>query len=109
MLSSTEIVFGARVEPHFSRSSWFDQGTPRLYETFVLGASTLTFCACPDSGVRYLDTATHLLSLTPQIGFRSGDQPSDIEKQIRSLVLDFISKPNWSVAYRSSIGPIVAS
>lgn len=24
-----------------------------------------------------------------------GDQPSDIERQIRQLVLDFIQKPNW--------------
>lgn len=24
-----------------------------------------------------------------------GDQPSDIEKQIRNLVLDYITKPNW--------------
>ena len=27
----------------------------------------------------------------------SGDQPSDIEKQIRTLVTDYISKPNWRV------------
>lgn len=27
-----------------------------------------------------------------------GDQPSDIERQIRNLVLDYISKPNWYVA-----------
>jgi dynamin 1-like protein len=26
-----------------------------------------------------------------------GDQPSDIERQIRNLVLDYISKPNWFV------------
>jgi dynamin 1-like protein len=26
--------------------------------------------------------------------WRSGDQPSDIERQIRSLVLDYITKPN---------------
>ena len=30
-----------------------------------------------------------------------GDQPSDIEKQIRQLVLDYIQKPNWYVAYLS--------
>jgi dynamin 1-like protein len=24
-----------------------------------------------------------------------GDQPSDIERQIRNLVVDYISKPNW--------------
>lgn len=24
-----------------------------------------------------------------------GDQPTDIERQIRNLVLDYISKPNW--------------
>lgn len=24
-----------------------------------------------------------------------GDQPSDIERQIRALVLDYIQKPNW--------------
>ena len=26
-----------------------------------------------------------------------GDQPSDIERQIRQLVLDYIQKPNWCV------------
>lgn len=26
-----------------------------------------------------------------------GDQPTDIERQIRNLVLDYISKPNWCV------------
>lgn len=26
-----------------------------------------------------------------------GDQPSDIERQIRNLVLDYVSKPNWYV------------
>ena len=26
-----------------------------------------------------------------------GDQPTDIERQIRSLVLDYISKPNWYI------------
>jgi dynamin 1-like protein len=26
-----------------------------------------------------------------------GDQPTDIERQIRSLVLDYITKPNWCV------------
>jgi len=26
-----------------------------------------------------------------------GDQPTDIERQIRNLVLDFVSKPNWCV------------
>lgn len=24
-----------------------------------------------------------------------GDQPTDIERQIRNLVLDYVSKPNW--------------
>ena len=24
-----------------------------------------------------------------------GDQPSDIERQIRGLVLEYITKPNW--------------
>lgn len=33
--------------------------------------------------------------LVPQLPV--GDQPSDIERQIRSLVLDYISKPNWYV------------
>ena len=28
-----------------------------------------------------------------------GDQPSDIERQIRALVLDYIQKPNWWVIY----------
>ncbi|POY74293.1 hypothetical protein BMF94_2731 [Rhodotorula taiwanensis] len=27
-----------------------------------------------------------------------GDQPTDIERQIRNLVLDYVSKPNWCVA-----------
>ena len=30
-----------------------------------------------------------------------GDQPSDIERQIRNLVVDYISKPNWYVLWRA--------
>ena len=29
-----------------------------------------------------------------------GDQPTDIERQIRSLVLEYITKPNWYVSAR---------
>lgn len=37
-----------------------------------------------------------------------GDQPSDIERQIRGLVMDYISKPNWSVCVSgsSSVGMV---
>lgn len=33
-----------------------------------------------------------------------GDQPSDIERQIRGLVLDYISKPNWCSGLLCSSG-----
>jgi dynamin 1-like protein len=35
-----------------------------------------------------------------------GDQPSDIEKQIRNLIVDYISKPNWCAALRVLSSPL---
>jgi dynamin 1-like protein len=37
-----------------------------------------------------------------------GDQPSDIEKQIRNLIVDYISKPNW-YAFRLEVSHLLTS
>ena len=65
--SPAQALLGACAEPHARRLARSDQ----------------------DPGVR-----AESISLADR---RSGDQPSDIEKQIRTLVTDYISKPNWCV------------